>query len=340
MKFKCGVIGLGRIGCGFDDDISRKTINTHAGAYSIDKSANLSALCDIDERKLSKYGTKYKVSGLYTDYRKMLENESLDCISICTLADSHLEIVKEAAENNVRGIFLEKPMSTNLNDALSIIEICRERNIKLQIDFQRRFDPFYVHLKELLCGKLCKIQHCVIHYGGGIANTGSHIFDLLRFFFGNIVSVQGTHSKNFSPNPSDPNVDGSILCDNNITCYFHALDVSNYGLLELDIFSTHERLRIDLVRPYAEHFKITESNELAYKRLISVPIIKHDSEDAIVLGLKDLLHSIQNNTEPKSGGRNGYHSLEAVIGILKSADSDGRRISLPLTIDSYKISSK
>ena len=31
MKIRCGLIGLGRIGCGFDDDPNKKTISTHAG---------------------------------------------------------------------------------------------------------------------------------------------------------------------------------------------------------------------------------------------------------------------------------------------------------------------
>ena len=121
MEFRCGLIGLGRIGCGFDDNPNRKSINTHAGAYNSIKKTKLVALCDIDQIKLDKYGKKYNVSKLYTDFHEMLKNEELDCVSICTLADSHLEIVEQIAKSNVRAIFLEKPISDTLENASKIL---------------------------------------------------------------------------------------------------------------------------------------------------------------------------------------------------------------------------
>ena len=122
MNYKCAIVGLGRIGCGFDDDPSRKSIITHAGSYIVNKKAQLVSLCDVDESKLSKYGKKYNVRSLYTDYKKMLSSEKLDCLSVCTLNDSHLEIVEEASKYYLKGIFLEKPISNNLENASKIIK--------------------------------------------------------------------------------------------------------------------------------------------------------------------------------------------------------------------------
>ena len=187
MKYRCGVIGLGRIGCGFDDNPNAKMISTHAGAYFTNKKTNLVAFCDIDQKKLEKYGKKYNVSHNYTNHAKMLKEENLDCVSICTWAESHLDIVKKAVESNVKGIFLEKPISDSLKDAKKINDLCNKNEIKLQIDFQRRFDPVYHRLKKIVLNKkFGKIQFFNIHYGGGISNTGSHIFDLIRFLF-NII---------------------------------------------------------------------------------------------------------------------------------------------------------
>ena len=58
---RCAVIGCGRIGCGFDDDLS-KIIKTHAGSYYKNSQTNLVALCDMDVNKLKKYGKKYRKS--------------------------------------------------------------------------------------------------------------------------------------------------------------------------------------------------------------------------------------------------------------------------------------
>lgn len=341
MEFRCGVIGLGRIGCGFDDDPNKKSINTHAGAYYSNKNAKFVALCDIDQDKLSKYSEKYNISSTYSDYKKMFQESQLDCVSICTLVDSHLDIVKEAAKNNVRGIFLEKPISDSLKNAREIVEICQNNNIKLQIDFQRRFDPFYHEIKRIINNKeFGKIQYVSIYYGAGITNTGSHFLDLARFFFGDISWVKGNYSQNSSNNSSDSNIEGMINFKNNIHCSIVGLDVSNYGILELDIFSSNARIRVNLAKSSAEYFEVSSQIGLVYKELTSKPFVIPDRKDVIVLGIDNLFDSIENNVEPLCTGIDGYFSLEGVIAMIKSADNGGQQIHLPLKIDADKISSK
>lgn len=341
MQFKCGIIGLGRIGCGFDDNPKKETISTHAGAYSTNKKANLVALCDIDNNKLVKYGKKYHASGLYTDYKNMFKNEQLDCVSICTLADSHLEIVKETIKYNVKGIFLEKPISTNLKDASKIVKLCKENRTKLQIDHQRRFDPFYHTVRDLINDKkFGRIQHVGIYYGSGIANTGSHIFDLLMFFFGKIQWVEGVYSQNPSNNPSDPNLDGKVGFSN-ITCTMQGFDLKNYGILEFDILGTNARIRLNITKSTAEYFEVTNNhNPLVYHSLKSKLLPLPKKVDAIVRGLDNLFYSIEHNTNPSSSGEDGYFSLEAILAMSHSANKNGRRIYLPLKTNTYKIYSK
>ena len=144
---KCGIIGCGRIGCGFDDK-NHEAILTHAGSYFKNPRTNLVALCDIDKKKLKKYGKKYDVSNLYTDSSEFFKKENLDCVSICTLANNHLNLVKEASKHHIQVIFLEKPISYDLKTARQIINICKQKKIVLIVDHKRRFDPFYHSLSE------------------------------------------------------------------------------------------------------------------------------------------------------------------------------------------------
>ena len=93
--------------------------------------SDLIALCDIDKKKLSKYGKKYHVPGLYTNIHELFKNEKLDCVSICTLAVSHLEMVREATKHDIQGIFLEKPISDNLENAKTIVNLCKKKKYKI-----------------------------------------------------------------------------------------------------------------------------------------------------------------------------------------------------------------
>jgi len=339
-KIQSAVIGCGRIGCGFDDAPHNKIIMTHAGSYYNNPNTDLVALCDIDKSKLIKYGKKYSVSKLFDNPNDLFGKVDLDCVSICTRADSHLNLVKIAAKNGIKAIFLEKPIGNSLQNSSKIIEICKKNKIKLLIDHQRRFDPFFLHLKNFINNKIGKIQTVNVIYGGGIVNTGTHIIDLLRYFFGEISFVNASFSQNPSCNPSDPNVDGKIVFKNKVTCFLHALDLNHYGFLEMQIFGMNSVLKINLINNDIEYQLVSKKPSLAYKTLeIKDLNIKKSNKSPILLGVENLVNTISNKSTPLCTGQDGLKSLEGVISLIKSAKS-GKIIRIPLKITNYEISSK
>ena len=337
---RCAVIGCGRIGCGFDDDLS-KIIKTHAGSYYKNSQTNLVALCDMDVNKLKKYGKKYNITKLYENSSKMFKEENIECVSICTLVETHLELVKEAAKFNVKGIFLEKPISSSLKEAQEIIDICKKNKISLMIDHQRRFDPFYNNIQQLINQKkIGRIQTINVYYGSGIANTGSHLFDLIRLFFGEIISLKSHASKNNSNNIMDPNFDIRLELSNKIICNIIALNYENYGLFEMDIIGTTGRIKLNLASNQIEYFKIDSTDSLVYKKLTKNKIkIKRSKQSPIQLGIKNLIEVIKTKKQLKCTGLDGYKSLELIIASINSAKK-GRKIELPLTNKNYNIDSK
>ena len=340
-QLRCAVIGCGRIGCGFDDDSKNKMIRTHAGSYFHNKNTKLVALCDIDKIKLHNYGKKYQILGLYSNSSEMFKNEKIDCVSVCTLADTHFELVKDAVKFNVKGIFLEKPICDNLKDADQIIRLCKKHDIILAIDHQRRFDPFYHSIKEFLTqGKLGDIQLINVYYGSGISNTGSHMFDIIRFFFGEVASVEGNFSKNKSVNTQDPNIDVILEFTNKTLCRIQSLDWRHYASFEMDIFGTLGRLRLNLVSNEITYLNVSSKDSLVYKKLIPADLkVKKSKHSAIELGVQNLVSSVRKKMEPQCSGEDGYKSLELIIAAIQSARKK-RKIFLPLSKNNYKISSK
>ncbi len=337
-QLRCAVIGCGRIGCGFDDG-NDKTIRTHAGSYFKNPATKLVALCDVDTAKLKKYGQKYSVNNLYTNSTEMFKKENLDCVSICTFLDTHLELIKEAAQYGVKGILVEKPLSNNLDDAKTILEICKKNKIILMIDFQRRFDPFYHSLKKMIDQKvLGDLQYVNVYYGSGIANTGSHIFDLIRFLFGEVISLRGNHSKNKSNNNLDPNIDIVVNHSNNLTTKINAINANSYGVFEMDIFGDRGRIRVNYAINTLDLFK--PSKGLVYKNLASHSAkIKTSKQSSIYLGIKNLAECIKSRKKPLSGGENGYKSLELVVASIMSANKD-KEIQIPLKPNKFIVHSR
>jgi len=340
---RCGVIGCGRIGCGFDDKSKEKTVITHAGSYFTNPKTRLVSLCDVDKLKLKKYGKKYHVDALHTKSSTMFKKENLDCVSICTTVNSHLELVKEAVKYAVKGIFLEKPISNDLKSAKKIIEICKKNKVILIINHQRRFDPYYHSLKKFLQNKkLGNIQFVDIYYGGGIANTGSHLFDLLRFFFGDINKIQGTLSNIRSPNKLDPNLELDINFKSGFNGHVHPLDFNKFVIFEMSIFGTLGRLNVNLVanKYDFEYYKTINNHSLGFTTLIKSSLsIKKPKKSAIYYGVENLVNCVNMKSNPLCTGEDGYKSLELIAASMQSIKTS-KRIQLPIRNNNYKISSK
>lgn len=337
MKVKCAVIGLGRIGVGFDDN-QNKIIRTHVQAYKNHKNCELISLCDIDENKLKKYGKKFRISELYTSYSELFKNEKIDCVSICTFADTHKKIVKKAAEFGVKRIFLEKPMASTLDDAKEIINICKKNKITLSIDHQRRFHSNYPEIKKNIENKLGKIYFINITYGSGIGNTGTHIFDMLRYFFGEVYSIQSSKSSIKSNNPKDPNIDVSLTFVNKIKCKMNVLDWNNYAELKMDIFGKNGMISLNMLNNIGEYYTNIKKNTESYQTLkLSKTINKKSKLSPIQIGLNDLLLSTKNNCKTLSEPNDGYHALELIIASMMSLNNN-KIITLPIKKSKINIS--
>ncbi len=344
MKYRAGIVGCGRIGSEFDDDPKRKTISTHAGAYSVANGVKLVAASDLNGERLRKCGQRWSITSLYQDYKKMLGEQDLDILSICTWNSTHLDIVKEAVCSGVKAVFCEKPIADSLKNADEMIKLCNEKKVILQIDHQRRFDKFHQDIRTFLQdGKLGRIQQVSFYYTAGIANTGSHMFDLLRFFFGDIDCVRATYSQNKSPNPNDPNIDGVMRFKNGTFCAIQACDAQEFLTFEMDCIGTKGRLNITHSGFDVEFYKVRESELFSgYKELFkSESPIKEDApREFMVSAVRHLVECLKEGQKPICSGEDGRASLELVCAFHESARADGNKISLPLMDSEVKIESK
>ena len=333
--YKAAIIGCGRIGCSFDDDPKRKVVFTHAGAYSRVPKVKLAALVDIDEAKLNKYGQKFNVPHLYTDYRKMLQAECPDVVSICTLSDSHLEIAKECVRAGVKAIFCEKPIASNMEDAKELVEICQSNNVILQINHRRRFCQFHQAVKKFIDqGHLGKIQQSSFYYMAGIANTGSHMFDLLSFLFGDVDNVQAFESNNPSTLKNDPNLDGFVKFKSGLMCTIQATNVADFLLFELDIIGSKGRLKLTRTGLDFEYYEVKESTIYSeYKELFRTqfPVDIKITGELMINSIEHLVDCLDNHKESISRGEDGLKSLELINAFMESAQGNGERVYLSMS---------
>lgn len=323
MTFRAGIVGCGRIGSEF----AEKNLATHAGAYAAVPEVELVALSDLDEGKLAQAGQRWGITSLYRDYREMLQKESIDILSICTWNSAHLDIAREAINSGVKAIYCEKPIADTLQHADEMIGLCNEKGVILQVNHQRRFDKFYQEVKDFLQkGGLGVIQQASFFYSRGIANTGSHMFDLLRFFFGDAAWVEAHVSQHKSPDPDDPNIDGIVQFSSGLTCEVGAGDDQSITIFNMDFIGNSGKLKINRNGREVQYYTVRDGKLQSE----APPLDPSVSREPMVVAVKHLIDCLQLGRESISSGADGRAALELICAFHQSAGAGSKRVALPL----------
>ncbi|OQX54020.1 MAG: hypothetical protein B5M53_06235 [Candidatus Cloacimonas sp. 4484_209] len=101
------------------------------------------ALCDIDESKLIAFKEKTEC---YNSFDKFLCN--VDALHICVPNNLHFELAKKALISG-KHVLIEKPMTTNSEDAYKLVELASEKGVILQVGHIFRFANVIRKAKEL-----------------------------------------------------------------------------------------------------------------------------------------------------------------------------------------------
>jgi predicted dehydrogenase len=109
----------------------------------------LAALAEPSATVREALGARYGISGLYADYRSLLDAGGVDAIVVCSPAGTHAEVVLAGLDAGL-DVFVEKPMCITVADADAIIA-ARDRTGKIvQVGTMKRHDPAVEALLEAL----------------------------------------------------------------------------------------------------------------------------------------------------------------------------------------------
>lgn len=334
MAWRAAVIGCGRMGCGFDDDPRRTQISAHAGAYAKVPGVELVALADLDQTKLDRYGDKYGVARRYRDHRELLRAEAPDIVSVCTWNHTHADVVRAAAEAGVKAVFCEKPLADSAADAREVVEICDRLGVMLLVNHKRRFSAFHQSVAAFLRGGgLGTVQQVTVYYVSGLTNTGSHLFDLLRMYFGDVAAVHMQLSHRRSPLPDDPNVDGVLWFEQGFPVILQACDTASFYILEIIVLGTAGRLRINTGTHESVSYEAAAPSPYAseYRDLVPAPspLPEVDARPTVMVdSITHLLDCLERRATPLCSGLDGLRSIEIIEAITASARSGRGRIEL------------
>ena len=162
---RIGIIGCGGIANG-----------KHMPSLSVIPNVEMVAFCDIiiekAEAAAKKYGTPD--AKVYTDYKELLKDESIEVVHVLTPNKEHAEISIDALHAG-KHVMCEKPMAKTAADARRMVEAAKETGKKLTIGYQHRQKPQSQFAKTIIDnGELGEIYYanCLATRRRGTPNWG------------------------------------------------------------------------------------------------------------------------------------------------------------------------
>jgi predicted dehydrogenase len=129
----------------------------------------LAALAEINEhllhQRIREYGTASGHVWLagYTDYREMIANCAVDGVTIATPDHLHQRIALDCLAAG-KHVLVEKPLDVTVAGCRQMVEAARTRNLLLQVDFHKRYDPYHRELAaSAASGRMGRIEYGYAH---------------------------------------------------------------------------------------------------------------------------------------------------------------------------------
>ena len=148
--------------------------------------------------KLSKKAKNLYNCKIENNYNKIFKDDNVDIVFIASPTNTHIRFIEEGIKNK-KTIFCEKPIDLNINKIIKIFKKVKKNKSKIQLGFNRRYDPGHYSIKkDLDKNKIGKLEKIIItsrdpapptisylkSSGGIFRDMMIHDFDLCRFYLG------------------------------------------------------------------------------------------------------------------------------------------------------------
>lgn len=212
-KVRVGVVGVGGIG-----DVA------HLPNYAKQKDVEITAICDIDEKRLAEMAAKYEVPNTFTNYKEMMKLDELEGVSVCTPNALHAPVAIAAFKAG-KHVLCEKPLAMTAREAQKMVKAAEENGCLFMVGFTMRFNDVSAKVKKLVeRGTLGEIYYAKAGYlrrrgipgfggwfttkelakGGALIDIGVHVLDLALWLMGSpeAVAASGMTWSKFGPRMS------------------------------------------------------------------------------------------------------------------------------------------
>jgi scyllo-inositol 2-dehydrogenase (NADP+) len=225
--------------------------------HMIENGFLFAAACDLDPKRAEQAKQDFPEITVFTNPDELLAREDIDLVTVITPHNTHADLGKRILQAGKHCI-LEKPMCIRAEDGYEMVTIAREKGKMLSVYHNRRWDGWYLTLKDLIAkGIIGDIFHIEMAFGGygspghwwrsskeisggALYDWGAHLIDYsLGVLPGKIKSVRGVvHNLVWHEFTNEDHVDSTIYMENGATVNVQISSIAHAGKPHIRILGT------------------------------------------------------------------------------------------------------
>ena len=315
-KPKIGVVGAGHLG------------KHHIKHLSNHKGVDFIGVFDINEDSLKNICDEFSVR----PFKNLEELISLcDAVNIVTPTNTHFDIARKFL-NKMKDVFIEKPITNTVEEALSLIDLAKTNECILQVGHIERFNPTINKLKELVDNPhYIEIERLAPFQARGtevpvVLDLMVHDIDLiLEMVNSPLESVQASGAKMMS-NSIDV-AHAHIKFQNGVVANLKSSRIAQNYIRKIRTYQKNFYSITDLMIPQIELYGLEHHNMFSEKlksqkvetntglKTLYYEKFVPENKDALLEEINDFIHCINTRSKPNVDGQAGANALEIALQI-------------------------
>ena len=315
-KPKIGVVGAGHLGRHHIKHLSKHSDVEFVGVF------------DVNKESLKNICSEFSVDPI-----ENLENliDSCDGVHIVTPTNTHFDIAKKILENK-KDVFVEKPMTNTVDEALSLVSLAKKHELILQVGHIERFNPTINKLKELVDNPhYIEIERLAPFQARGtevpvVLDLMVHDIDLiLEMVDSPLESIQASGAKMMS-NTIDL-AHAHIKFKNGVVANLKSSRIAQSYVRKIRTYQKGVYSITDLMIPQIELYGLEHHNMFSEKvksqevetnsgsKKLYYEKFVPENKDALLEEINDFIHCIKTRSRPNVDGVAGAKALEIALEI-------------------------
>ena len=308
----------------------------------------VSAVADLDSKKLELVRRRYPAVKTTQRFQDLLDDPAIDAVAVATPVGTHFELGMAILKAG-KHLWLEKPMTETLSQALRLVDEAERRRLTVFVDHTFIYTGAVRRMGQLMksgdLGRVYYYDSIRVNLGlfqrdvNVISDLAVHDFSILDYLLGEHPAAVSASGTNHFPGTPENLAYITVFYDSGTIAHTNVSWLAPVKVRQILIGGSKKMITYDDLEPsekvkiYDKGVSFTENPQQIYEMRVGYRTgdmwaPKLDSTEALRLASEHFVDCVQHGTAPQTDGRLGMRVVELIEAATKSMRRRGETIHI------------